>query len=304
MAEILVVDDSQVDRTLAGRLLEGGDFHVAFATNGLEALHQMADQPPDLVLSDLQMPEMNGLELVSEIREQYPSIPVILITARGSEEIAMQALRIGAAGYVPKSSLAKHLLKTVEKVLSASVADRLHPRLMHSMEFNESRFRLQNDPDLFDPLVEHVQELLRCMRLVDEAERVRTAMAIRYALSIAHFHGNLGIKIAPSTSDADFEWMSQERRREAPWADRVMNFQARVNREKLTVAIEHDGPPIDISQLPDNMDNAAIDRDWLAGFIVLQSVMDKVCYGNDTSRMTMTKHACDDDDNDMELNGD
>ena len=110
MATILVVDDSPVDRHLAGKLLEKhAGLTVAYATDGRDALTVMERSAPDLVLTDLQMPEMNGLELVEEIRIHYPTVPVILMTAHGSEEIAIQALRVGAASYVPKRNLAKDL---------------------------------------------------------------------------------------------------------------------------------------------------------------------------------------------------
>ena len=62
---------------------------------------------PALVLTDLIMPEMNGLELVKAIREHHPFVPVILMTSKGNEEIAVQALQGGAASYVPKSQLAE-----------------------------------------------------------------------------------------------------------------------------------------------------------------------------------------------------
>src|SRR5690348_2122267 len=103
MTTVLIVDDSAVDRRLAQGLLEkGGEMSFAFAANGKEAIEQLQVSPPDIVLTDLQMPEMNGLELVRAVREKYPLIPVILMTAQGSEEIAVQALSCGAASYVPK----------------------------------------------------------------------------------------------------------------------------------------------------------------------------------------------------------
>ena len=78
-----------------------------YVHDGREALAAIQRDPPDLVLTDLQMPEMNGLELVVAIRTTYPAIPVILMTAHGSEEIAMEALQKGAASFVPKKNLAQ-----------------------------------------------------------------------------------------------------------------------------------------------------------------------------------------------------
>ena len=65
-----------------------------------------------MILTDLVMPDMEGLELVRRVRAEHPQIPVILVTAYGSEDVAMQALRAGAANYIPKKQLARDLVPT------------------------------------------------------------------------------------------------------------------------------------------------------------------------------------------------
>ena len=93
---LLVVDDSAMDRRLVGGILEKNpDWSILYAVNGKQAIEEIEKHIPDLVLTDMQMPEMNGLELVTAIKEDYPLIPVVLMTAQGSEEIAVQALRRG-----------------------------------------------------------------------------------------------------------------------------------------------------------------------------------------------------------------
>src|SRR5580692_1676822 len=106
MMTVLVVDDSPLDRRLAGALLKRGGFEVDQAQHGKAALARMEEARPDLVLTDMQMPEMDGLELVEAVRARFPDVPVILMTAHGSEELAVTALQRGAASYVPKRSLA------------------------------------------------------------------------------------------------------------------------------------------------------------------------------------------------------
>src|SRR4051812_8454158 len=83
---VLVVDDSAIDRHLAGAIVQKQEgWKASFAGNGVEALASLKSQQPDLVLTDMLMPEMDGLELVQAIRSQYPLLPVILMTAHGSE---------------------------------------------------------------------------------------------------------------------------------------------------------------------------------------------------------------------------
>ena len=92
MPTVLVVDDSMTDRRLAGGLLSKlPGWEVRYAEDGGDALEQIELHLPDLVVTDLNMPHLNGLELVKTIGKQYPLLPVILMTAQGSEQIAVEA---------------------------------------------------------------------------------------------------------------------------------------------------------------------------------------------------------------------
>src|SRR5438132_2228850 len=126
----LVVDDAPVMRRRACAIIEkelGWRTHEA--GNGCEALRAMADEPPAVVLTDLQMPDCDGLDLVEQIRRNHPSIPVVLITTVGSEKIALKALQRGAASYVPKSELAAELADSLERVVAAALATQNPRRL-------------------------------------------------------------------------------------------------------------------------------------------------------------------------------
>src|SRR5207245_6705010 len=97
---------------------------VLYAGNSTEALALLEQESLGLVLTDLQRGEADGLGLIETIYRQHPLVPVILLTAHGNEEIAVQALRRGAASYVAKRNLARDLAGTVEKVLAAARVDR------------------------------------------------------------------------------------------------------------------------------------------------------------------------------------
>src|SRR5262245_48961631 len=155
MAKVLIVDDSPVDRRLAGKLLEQRPetsknagptgLTVLYASDGKEALEIIGREHPDAVVTDLQMPGMNGLDLVLQVRARFPLVPVILMTAHGSEELAVRALTSGAASYVPKRELAEDLRETVETVIEAAQGKRDRKRLMASLTQTESHFVLDND---------------------------------------------------------------------------------------------------------------------------------------------------------------
>jgi CheY-like chemotaxis protein len=293
MPLVLVVDDSQVDRVLAGRLLSRGEgMTVNFASNGIDALTSIRSSPPDLVVSDLQMPEMDGLELVEAVRREHPGLPVILMTARGSETIAVEALRRGAAGYIPKSDLANQLEETVQSVLEAIHADRGHGRVMHALARIECCFILRNDPELIPSLVGHIQEMLRCMPLGDESERLRVGRAIGQALWIAHEHGNLELPIDGAASDAEVDELSRTRRSGLPWSERRLEVQLAISPDAVVVTINYEGPPIRLRDLPRNLEEEAVEKHRLSRFLLLRAVMDEVDFEENRPSIMLMKRPC------------
>lgn len=300
MPNILIVDDSAVDRTLAGKLLESEEgARISFAKNGREALEQIEVKRPDVVVSDLQMPEVDGLELVAEVRERHPSIPVILMTARGSEEIAAEAIKVGAAGFVPKVSLGTNLRLAVRQIFDASELDQLNSRLFHSLQNASFHFRLEDDPTLIAPLAEHIQETLRCMPLGEATERIRVAMSVGQALWIAHYHGNLEISLDERWGDDEFNenvaalYDSSER------VPRTIELHTTISPDTASFRISYDGPPINLDALPEDLTKVTAERSWLAGFVMIPVVMDEVVW--DGSTINLVKRAVEPPEEQLEL---
>src|SRR5687767_902274 len=107
MTRILVAEDSGTQAAEIRQLLEGAGYEVQLAVDGRQALEEIERQPPDLVLTDLDMPYVSGLQLVESVRDRHPGLPVVLMTAFGTDETAIEALEQGAASYVPKRNLAR-----------------------------------------------------------------------------------------------------------------------------------------------------------------------------------------------------
>jgi CheY-like chemotaxis protein len=287
---LLVVDDSPTDRRLAGALLEKHfDCTVQYAADGHDAVQQISAQLPDLVLTDLQMPVMDGLELVAAVKNDYPFVPVILMTALGSEDIASRALRQGAASYVPKRKLADDLVPTVERILLGSLADRGHSLLMHYLEKCELLFDLGNDLVQLKALVNLLQQMLRCLPLADETERLRVGVALEEALTNACYHGNLevGATLGPSERGA-YEALAQQRRFEEPYRDRRIHVTARLSRQEAVFVIRDQGPGFDVAKLAASSQIDA-ERASGRGIILMRTIMDDVTYNDIGNEVTLIK---------------
>jgi DNA-binding NtrC family response regulator len=140
--KILVVDDEVLIREMIKKgLSQIGGFSVEVAQSGLEAIEKMEKEIFDLVLTDLKMPEMDGLELLKNIKGTRPEMMVILMTAYGSIETAVEAMRIGANDYITKPINFDDLLIHISKVQKESLL--LRENLLLRMEVRK-KFEFNN----------------------------------------------------------------------------------------------------------------------------------------------------------------
>jgi anti-sigma regulatory factor (Ser/Thr protein kinase) len=236
------------------------------------------------------MPEMDGLELVVEVRKNFPLVPIILMTAFGSEEIAIQALQKGAASYVPKRNLAQDLAETTENVLSLATATRSQQRLLECLTQTEEQFLLDNDATLIPPLIGFLQENITRMGLCDEIGRIRVSIALQEGLLNAMQHGNL--EVASELKEKDekgFQTLLGQRRREKPYMTRRVYVTARESPAEATYVIRDEGPGFDPSKLPDPTDPSNLDRVSGRGLLLIRTFMDKVHHNKAGNEITMVK---------------
>lgn len=130
---ILAVDDHPVFRQGIAGLIEGqADMTlVGEASNGREAIHQFRAQRPDVTLMDLQMPDMNGLDAIIAIRNEFPHARIVVLTTYTGDIQVLRALKAGAQGYLLKNLLHKELLETIRAVHAGKKA--LSPEASHEI---------------------------------------------------------------------------------------------------------------------------------------------------------------------------
>jgi CheY-like chemotaxis protein/anti-sigma regulatory factor (Ser/Thr protein kinase) len=295
MARILIAEDSPTQAQQLQYLLEEAGHEAEVAANGQEALLAIRHQSPDAVITDLEMPVMNGLALVENIRRLHPAVPVILMTAFGSEEIAALALQKGAASYVPKRYFKEDLLQTLEKLLPVAQAERQRQQVLAILAGTESRFVLQNDPALIPPLIGYLEDLIKQMTLCDPNGLIRIGVALREALTNAMDHGNMEASSELRQNDDQVYYhLLAERRRQPPYRDRRVYVTARITRPKAEFVIRDEGPGFDVSQLPDPTDPANLERVGNRGLLLIRTFMDEVKHNPSGNEITMVKH-CDRD---------
>lgn len=249
----------------------------------------IADEDPDVVLTDLRMPGMDGLELVKTMRVEYPFIPCILMTAHGSEEIAVEALRHGASSYVPKKDLIHQLAQTLINVLASAHHERMSRRFDDCWFETTSQFMLANDASLIGAVTGHVQNYLQKFRGVPENELVRLGVALDEALRNAIFHGNLQLESELWAADPEKFYAEADRRQQiSPFRDRTVHFMLTCRRDEVRFVIRDEGEGFNtLDQDFDPNDPAQLTRPSGRGLFLIKTFMDEVSFNDAGNEITM-----------------
>lgn len=292
MDRILVVEVSRDESLALKKLLEKAGFRIDLASNGREALESIASSRPDLVLTDLEMPEVGGIELVETVRLEYPGLPVILMTAQGSEEATMEALKRGAASYIPKRLLQSEVLATLRFVLNTSRAGQDIQRILDHRVETEYVYELACESDLVGSLVNHLADELQRAGFCDEPGVMPMTMGLTEAIDNAMFHGNLELDSdLKELGDDGAAWNAEAaRRREIePYKDRRVRITMRITPSEAMFRVADQGPGFDPTKLPDPTDPANIEKASGRGLLLISTFMDEVRHNEQGNEITMIK---------------
>lgn len=302
MTNILLVDDSPVDRALIQGVLESQTqppWHVDAVASAQEAIETIrtgvdsadSNSParrPSVLLTDLQMPGINGIELIAEVKKIDPDLPILLITNNDNVEIAISALRAGATSFSPKRSLATDLVTTIKQILE--VAQRM--RYTHSQSFaavpDHQAFVLENESSLIGPAIENLQSGLPSW---SHKDRLQIGMAIEEALTNAMHHGNLEVCSKLREGDTDREYYREiaQRKQQLKYRARKVRVEAEFSDKHICIQISDEGAGFDPASVPDPRDSANLDRISGRGLLLIRSFMDQVAHNAVGNQITMTK---------------
>jgi CheY-like chemotaxis protein len=292
IARVLVVEDSPTQQLQIQAYLEESGYEVQLAENGRVALDLVRQSKPDMVVTDLEMPQMNGLELVAALQDEFQKLPVVLITARGSELIAAAALKAGAASYVPKQQLEFDLVPTLGRILAVMQASKANERLSQYISCTESEFMLDNDASLVPFLIARLQEDMSQLGLADENELVQVATALDEALVNAIIHGNLEVssELRAIEDGQQYGVLIEQRKSEPPFNSRRVYVKVLANREKAVFIIRDEGKGFSPSNIPDPTDPSNLEKVSGRGLLLINAFMDEVSHNDHGNEITLVKN--------------
>jgi YesN/AraC family two-component response regulator len=291
--EILVVDDEEIIREIIRRkIVSATDVSVRDAVDGLDALEKLAEHPVDLVITDIKMPRMNGLELITAMRERGIDTPVIIVTGYGTLNDAIEAIRLGAVNFVKKPFQTNELLSVIDRVFSI-YEEKFHMKdVVPYVGSHEVCFALPNDQKLFQGVIAYVNESIRNTWPECSPNMVDIKISMYEALLNAFEHGNLGISSSEkekllSESPESYEKFIAERASKPPYSDRKIKIELKIDSSKLTLAIEDEGDGFDHASLPDPTDPENLMKHLGRGVLLMRNIMTDVKYVGKGNRLIL-----------------
>ena len=160
MPRLLIVDDEAGIRRTLKDLMTMQGYEVDEAENGADGLEKIAGGTYDLVLSDIQMPKLDGMGMLKAAKEKNPDLPFIMLTAHATIELAVEAIKMGAYDFVPKPPNLQHFLVTVRNALDTKELKKEHGRM---------KARLEKIDANIPPLLGESKAMLRIKKLLEKA---------------------------------------------------------------------------------------------------------------------------------------
>ena len=262
---ILVADDEKQVRELLDIHLSGLGYQMATARDGREALELFKKRHFDLIISDVRMPGLDGLQLMRAARAINPRVLVILISGYGDMETVVKALKSGAENFLPKPLK----LITLSKVVGQALGLRCLPPSTDGPLPCVRQATEIDCPSSSKMLTETVYQIALSAVAVGFAQRdldTNLKLAVSEALTNAMEHGN--------------NWDPGKR----------VKVEVELSREMLQIAIEDEGPGFDFAALPDPTDRLNLTQERGRGVFLIQTIMDEIVFEGSGNRIIMRKY--------------
>jgi FixJ family two-component response regulator/anti-sigma regulatory factor (Ser/Thr protein kinase) len=293
-SKILLVDDEELVREELGGLLSDEGYQVVVGADGQQGLELFKEQRPDLVITDVRMPRVTGLELVAAIREASPDTPVTVITGHGTEEMAIQALRAGVTDFIKKPVRVDDLNAALARMETALHFARHDPSNLPSAAHLVERvwtYELTNEraaiPDFVDVL------LTTCSTGADRGQLMELSLALRELILNAVEHGNLALTYEEKTTALEagrLEELLIERARQPELVDRRVLVKASRTDKSLAVEVTDQGKGFNWRSLPDPTDPSYLLADHGRGVLLAQLSVDELRYSEAGNQVTIVKN--------------
>lgn len=263
-SRILVVDDKEMVRDLLGHFLTRKGYQVTLAEDGRKALELFNRESFDLVLSDVRMPGLDGLQLLKALKDLDPRVPVVLISGHSDIRTVVEALKAGADNFITKPLQMDELGHVVNRSLELRCLPARTTRDWQDI-YQETYFKL---PSVSDLICEVVYQISLSAVAVGFAQRDldnNLRLALTEGITNAMEHGNC-------------------------WdPNKSVEVRSHITPHLLEVSIQDEGNGFDFSHLPDPTDEANLLQERGRGIFLMRAIMDEVVYAEPGNLLLLRK---------------
>jgi CheY-like chemotaxis protein len=300
--KILVVEDEAPIRQLLRRTVEGLGYQVELAEDGSVGLEKFKTFEPDIVLTDILMPKKNGLELLADIRRLNSDAIVIMVTAFGSADYTLQALRLKANDYIIKPFRPKQLKEYLDKYSSFVNNRTIEQELLG--RFTERHYKLEfgNHLEMVNRLADRL--MLETQNAIPRQSRLGVHLGLVEMITNAIEHGNLEIdfhmKSDALEGDPD-DWINllKAQMNKKELADRIVQIEFTMNKEFCEWIIADQGPGFDWKNRPDPDDPEMLLAANGRGITLATLQFDELEYNETGNRVRFRKYLNVDENTDL-----
>ncbi len=294
--KILIVDDEQIIRNVLKRKLEQSTSYEVFtADDGVPALEIFKSQPVDLVISDLIMNQMNGIELLRNLKAHDPRVPVIIITGYGTLDDAIEAIKLGAEDFIKKPFDINEVIVTIDKTFRKLDEEADQRAIIKHIAAEDVTLELPTDFDFLNKVINYVFSHLKARWQVGAENLHDVKVCLYEALYNAFEHGSLGISEEEKSryleigQQAYRDFLAQ-RVEDPMYRSRIITVRVHIDMESLKVAIRDQGSGFDAGMRAANFfDSEELFKSSGRGLLLITSLMDEVSFNADGNEILMTK---------------
>jgi DNA-binding response OmpR family regulator len=286
---ILIADDQEALRSLLSRMLLREGFEPIEADDGERAIELYRSLSPSLVISDIMMPKMDGLTLLTEIKKIDPSTAVILMTGHGNEEILLKALQGGATNFFKKPFNVRGMIREIHKIFQYKVEEVKSYFYSPYLVSETKEFVLTTGNPQYHPIVNQITLQLPC--LLADSEILNLKIGIEEMLTNAIEHGNLGISFLEKKAAIEKGKLGElfaDRLREGRNADKRVYISSTLTSELFTIRIRDEGGGFDWRNLPELLPENLFSYSG-RGIFLTKIYFDELDYNEPGNEVTLLK---------------
>jgi DNA-binding response OmpR family regulator len=279
MKKILIIDDEKQVRDVLDIALSEEGYESLQAQSGEQGIDLFKTSEPDIVITDVMMPGIDGLEVTKRMREQRDDIDVVVMSGFGTEELVVNALRAGASNYIKKPIVFDELFKILDDIIFKRENRKRYEISRDIVEREHKILVIGNDVSKVWGAVNQV--LFNAQTSVEHTSLEGMCIGLYELLINAIEHGNLGITFQDK-SDAlqnnTYPELLQNRMQQADNEDKVVRIESEYSPTSLSIIIMDQGNGFDLDTLPDMKDAASVLLDHGRGILLANLFYDSVDY--------------------------